>query len=198
MMDDGHTARFDLPRPDVCTAGLEHWRHLVVNCWIVRLAVQSLPVGRAILMLPNSPRFGGAFLTVRQQTERRILLPLAALRRTFGYRLTYANGFQPLERQSALAPTGRRAIMSLFELLSYTDEEIEMVTSALSHWLQANHVHPECERGRDAMNHALLLVSSGVTSPDDIVAGLGGVSAPPAGYPSSARSGQERTNDSRL
>ncbi|SEO85789.1 hypothetical protein SAMN05216228_102747 [Rhizobium tibeticum] len=38
--------------------------------------------------------------------------------------------------------------MSLFDLLSYTDEEIELVTSALNRWLQANHLDPNCERGR--------------------------------------------------
>jgi hypothetical protein len=89
--------------------------------------------------------------------------------------------------------------MSLFALLSYTDEEIELVTSALSYWLRANRVDPHRERGRAAMNNALLLVSSGVTSRDDIVAGLGGVSAPPAGHhPSSARGDQERIHDSRF
>jgi hypothetical protein len=67
--------------------------------------------------------------------------------------------------------------MSLFASLAYTDADIELVTSAVTHWLQATHVDPECERGRVALNKALLLVSSGVTSPDDIFAALGGVSA---------------------
>ncbi|CAN7619311.1 hypothetical protein [Rhizobium sp. LjRoot258] len=73
--------------------------------------------------------------------------------------------------------------MSLFDLLSYTDEEIELVTSALNRWLQANHVDPNSERGRVELNNAIMLVSSGVTSPDDIVTALGEVSEPDEGAP---------------
>ena len=69
--------------------------------------------------------------------------------------------------------------MSLFDLISCTDEEIELVTAALSHWLQTNHIDPHSERGRTALNKAILLVRSGAASPDDIVAGLDEVSKPP-------------------
>ncbi|NLS06344.1 hypothetical protein HGP14_23815 [Rhizobium sp. P32RR-XVIII] len=70
--------------------------------------------------------------------------------------------------------------MSLFDLLSYTDEEIELVTSALSCWLKSNHVDPSSERGRAALSKAILLVRSGVASPDDILAELDRVGERPS------------------
>lgn len=88
--------------------------------------------------------------------------------------------------------------MSLLELLSYTDEEIDLVTSALGGWLKTNHVDPQSERGRAALSKAILLVQSGVASPDDLVAGLDGVGEPSAADSLSPARKSKRTADSRF
>jgi hypothetical protein len=71
--------------------------------------------------------------------------------------------------------------MSLFELLSFTDDEIEIITSELCRWSERNHINVQSEHGQTALRHAIALVSSGIQSPDALVARLDEVCAPPAG-----------------
>jgi hypothetical protein len=69
--------------------------------------------------------------------------------------------------------------MSLYELLSFTDAEIDLITSALGRWSERNHINVQSEHGQAALRHAIALVSSGVQS-DALVARLDEVCAPPA------------------
>ncbi|TCU10436.1 hypothetical protein [Rhizobium sullae] len=76
--------------------------------------------------------------------------------------------------------------MSLFELCSFTDDDIELVTSAVGRWSDRNHVDVKSEHGQAALTQAIALVSSGMRLPEDIVARLDEVCAPPAPeYPKS-------------
>ena len=84
--------------------------------------------------------------------------------------------------------------MSLSELVSFTDDDIDLITSALCRWSERNHINVQSEHGQAALRHALALVSSGIRSPDALVARLDEVCAPPAGSPSSAKS-EPRANE---
>ena len=76
--------------------------------------------------------------------------------------------------------------MSLFELVSFTDAEIDPITSALCRWSERNHINIQSKHGQVALRRAIALVSSGVQSPEALVARLDEVCAPPAaGYPPS-------------
>jgi hypothetical protein len=77
--------------------------------------------------------------------------------------------------------------MSLFELLSFTDDEIDLITSAVCRWSQGNHINVQSEYGQAALRHAIALVSAGIQSPDSVVARLDEVCAPPAAHRSSVR-----------
>ncbi|TCU20688.1 hypothetical protein EV130_11261 [Rhizobium azibense] len=76
--------------------------------------------------------------------------------------------------------------MSLFELVSFTEDEIELVTSVVGRWSERNHVDVKSEHGQAALTQAIALVSSGMRSPGAIVGRLDEVCAPPAPeYPKS-------------
>lgn len=62
--------------------------------------------------------------------------------------------------------------MVLFELLSYSDDEIDLITSTLRRWSEETHVDIQSEQGRAALMRAIALVSSGVNSREAIVANL--------------------------
>ncbi|MEX2694781.1 hypothetical protein [Rhizobium mongolense] len=70
--------------------------------------------------------------------------------------------------------------MSLFETHLFTDDQNELVTSAVGRWSERNHVDVKSEHGQAALIRAIALVGSGMRSPDDIVARLDEVCAPPA------------------
>ncbi|MBB4272285.1 hypothetical protein GGE12_000027 [Rhizobium mongolense] len=70
--------------------------------------------------------------------------------------------------------------MSLFELLSFTDDEIDLITSALCRWSEGNHIDVQSAHGQAALRHAIALVSAGIQSPDSVVARLDEVCSPPA------------------
>ncbi|TCU07006.1 hypothetical protein [Rhizobium sullae] len=75
--------------------------------------------------------------------------------------------------------------MVLFELLSFTDEEVDLITSGLRRWSQKNHIDVHSERGEDALKRAIGLVSCGVKCVDELVARLDENCAPlPAERPS--------------
>lgn len=77
--------------------------------------------------------------------------------------------------------------MSLFELFSFTDDEIDLITSALCRWSERNHINVQSKHGQAALRHAIALVSAGIQSPDAVVARLDEVCAPPAGHRSFVR-----------
>jgi hypothetical protein len=70
--------------------------------------------------------------------------------------------------------------MPHFDLSSLTDDEIDLITAALSRWSERNHIDAKSEHGQAALKRAIALVSSGVKSPDALVARLDEVCAPPA------------------
>ncbi|NLS08341.1 hypothetical protein HGP14_34755 [Rhizobium sp. P32RR-XVIII] len=61
---------------------------------------------------------------------------------------------------------------SVFELLSCTDDEIELISSALSCRSQSNQVNLQSERGQQALTAAISLVNAGVKAPEEIAATL--------------------------
>ncbi|APO71074.1 hypothetical protein IE4872_PD00543 (plasmid) [Rhizobium gallicum] len=84
--------------------------------------------------------------------------------------------------------------MVLFELLSFTDEEVDLITSALRRWSQKNRVEIHSERGQDAVKRAIELVSCGIKSSDTLVERLNHDCAPPpGGHPSSLAGDENRT-----
>lgn len=62
--------------------------------------------------------------------------------------------------------------MSLFELLSYTDDEVDLIAMALNRWSERNHVNLQSERGWETLRVAVALVSSGIKAPEEIDARL--------------------------
>ncbi|WFU86337.1 hypothetical protein QA644_14490 [Rhizobium sp. CC1099] len=56
--------------------------------------------------------------------------------------------------------------MSLFELHLFTDDEIELVTSAVGRWSERNHIDVKSEHGHATLIQAIAHVSSGMKSPE--------------------------------
>lgn len=69
--------------------------------------------------------------------------------------------------------------MSLFEAVSFSDGDIDLITSALCRWSERNHINIQSEHGQAALRHAIALVSSGIQSPDALIARLDELCAPP-------------------
>ncbi|AJD44705.1 hypothetical protein C9413_29030 [Rhizobium sp. SEMIA 4085] len=84
--------------------------------------------------------------------------------------------------------------MVLFELLSFTDEEVDLITSGLRQWSQKNRVDIHSERGQDAVKRAIELVSCGIKTSDTLAERLNRDCAPPRGdHPSSLAGDESRS-----
>ncbi|MBB4277844.1 hypothetical protein [Rhizobium mongolense] len=59
--------------------------------------------------------------------------------------------------------------MSLFQTHLFTDDQNELVTSAVGRWSERNHVDVKSEHGHATLLHAIALVSSGMKSPETVV-----------------------------
>ncbi|APO79298.1 hypothetical protein AM571_PC01567 (plasmid) [Rhizobium etli 8C-3] len=87
--------------------------------------------------------------------------------------------------------------MVLFELLSFTDEEVDLITCALRRWSQKNHVEIHSERGQNAVKRAIELVACGIKSSEKLVERLNrDCGPPPDGNPSSLAGGKTQSADS--
>jgi hypothetical protein len=85
--------------------------------------------------------------------------------------------------------------MSVFELLSCTDDEVELITGALICFSQKNQISLQSEGGQAALRHAIVLVASGIRSPDAMVARLDELCALPADSRGVPRASEERTDE---
>ncbi|EJT04972.1 hypothetical protein [Rhizobium sp. CCGE 510] len=65
------------------------------------------------------------------------------------------------------------------ELLSFSDNEIDLITTAVGRWAHRNHVDVESELGKAAMKYAIALVGSGAASSDVITTRLNELLPPP-------------------